>query len=490
MAACGAAEDEGLLAGGASGAEAVVPAEEEMYLSVKLSIGSGIPSKRGFPHGGEDGDGREPGDDNENAVKGVTVFLLDEGAAWNTPEGLQVPILSAYYFNVRDGALVRVSEAGRVAYETKSPVKVGSLKVDRCKALAVVNADYSGFFTNRTWQTLGDVRDHQTGNDLLWQGVDEGNILKTNFLMSSTNLSEVTGIGNSTEEKPARAVLDVERLVARVDYRTKEEAFPVTDSQGQAVGEVTVLGAAIVNQLEGNVNLFKHVSPSEDYPQAVSEASVGRETAGADGMPTNWVVDAYPGKDKPFTCFLPTLTEGEGWERLFTDGVEKVASDGTAWRCLGYVRENTNPIRDAGELRRKATGVVFKARYDVKAGGFASGQDLYVYRGVIYPDLSSAGEAAGRPADGTLTPDNCAEYGITYYPGGICYYTYWVKHADDGQEGLFGTMEYGIVRNNLYQLTVVGAGGIGDPAPGDSRLKVEMAVKDWEGMDEEYVEMQ
>ena len=51
-------------------------------------------------------------------------------------------------------------------------------------------------------------------------------------------------------------------------------------------------------------------------------------------------------------------------------------------------------------------------------------------------------------------------------------------------------MEYAIVRNNLYQLLVKSASGIGDPEPGESELVIEVAVKKWGKMEEENVELQ
>ena len=102
--------------------------------------------------------------------------------------------------------------------------------------LAVVNADYSGNFENGTWTTLADLRDWQTGNDLWREAADPQNIRKTNFLMSSTELATVTDIRNSTEASPAKAVVYVERLAARVDYRTGRDVFDVVDGGQNTVG--------------------------------------------------------------------------------------------------------------------------------------------------------------------------------------------------------------------------------------------------------------
>lgn len=450
-----------------------------MFLSVRFSVGGSGPEKRANP--GEDGDGREPGDDNENAVTGVTVFLFDESADWNTTDGCNASILAAYYFKTGDD----LYQEG-TSYVTEA-VSVEDLGVDCCKALAVVNVDWTGNVSNRTWTVLGHLRDVPVEDDWLWQGTDPENIRKTNFLMSSTELVSVTGINGSTKENPATVRLDVERLAARVDYRTRtvNGVFDVTDAGGQTVGQVTVEGAIVVNRLTGKENLFKHVAKT--YPSTLAEAEIGRETVDGSGQAANWVVDAFPGGRKEFDLFLPTLSSHLGWADEFSTGFPMTDVGGTEWHCLGYVRENTNEISQAAELRQKATGVVFKARYDVT--GFTSGHDLYRYGGKLYPDLSSVAQVAGIPEDG-LTNENCAGYGITYYPGGICYYTYWIKHAEDGDNDHFGTMEYAIVRNNLYQLTVTSVSGIGDPQPGDSELAIEVAVRNWQAMDEENVDLQ
>lgn len=483
-ASCGQMEDEAWGNGRCDAMENAEVREGTMFLDVRLSVGDGGPSKRGNPAGGEDGDGREPGNDDENAVTGLTVFLFPNEADLNSETGRAQPVLAAYYFD--GGDLSQVGTGVNVSYATKKPLDVSDLNLDQCKVLAVVNADYSGNFENGTWTTLADLRDWQTGNDLWREATDPQNIRKTNFLMSSTELATVTDIRNSTEASPAKAVVYVERLAARVDYRTGRDVFDVVDGGQNTVGEVEITGAALVNRLDGDVNLLKHVS--DDYTEEVADAAIGRGEAADGGRATNWVVDAYETADKKFGDFLPTLTEDAGWEDLFSKGLPMTASNGTKWNCLGYVRENTNRIQGADELRRYATGVVFRAQYNVKADGFTEGGDIFKYGNGLYATLEAAGEAAGAPE--SVTVEDCAGYGITYYPKGVCYYTYWIKHADDGDDTAFGTMEYAIVRNNLYQLTVTSVSGIGDPQPGDSELTIEVAVRNWQAMDEENVDLQ
>lgn len=82
---------------------------------------------------------------------------------------------------------------------------------------------------------------------------------------------------------------------------------------------------------------------------------------------------------------------------------------------------------------------------------------------------------------------------IRTYKNGIAYYTYWIKHSNDGENTNDGAgggiMEYGIVRNNIYQLNVTGISGLGDDVPGDRTLEINVTVRNWEQMDKEDVEM-
>ncbi|WP_455629464.1 Mfa1 family fimbria major subunit, partial [Parabacteroides sp.] len=81
---------------------------------------------------------------------------------------------------------------------------------------------------------------------------------------------------------------------------------------------------------------------------------------------------------------------------------------------------------------------------------------------------------------------------IEYYsPDHLCYYQYWIRHANNGDPNKMGIMEFCIVRNNVYQLAVTRIDGLGMPNPFDSTespdegteeglyLKVNLYVKNW-----------
>ena len=50
-----------------------------------------------------------------------------------------------------------------------------------------------------------------------------------------------------------------------------------------------------------------------------------------------------------------------------------------------------------------------------------------------------------------------------YGPGYYCYYYYWNRHNDNGMNGVMGPMEFDVVRNNVYKLTVDKISRLGHP---------------------------
>ena len=73
---------------------------------------------------------------------------------------------------------------------------------------------------------------------------------------------------------------------------------------------------------------------------------------------------------------------------------------------------------------------------------------------------------------------------------GECYYPYWIRHANNNNDAVMGIMEFGIVRNNIYDLTVSEISGFGfaageKPNPNDPNenneifFKVNLYVRDW-----------
>ena len=84
-----------------------------------------------------------------------------------------------------------------------------------------------------------------------------------------------------------------------------------------------------------------------------------------------------------------------------------------------------------------------------------------------------------------------AKYGTRTYENATCYYTWWIRHANDGDEDTNGTMEYAIVRNNIYELNVTKISSLGGYIPNEEEkgFIVTVYVKDWTMLGEETIQM-
>ena len=90
-----------------------------------------------------------------------------------------------------------------------------------------------------------------------------------------------------------------------------------------------------------------------------------------------------------------------------------------------------------------------------------------------------------------VTADILAEYGARTYEDATCYYTWWIRHANDGDDKKNGIMEYAIVRNNIYELDVKSIYSLGGYIPNEEEhgFIVNVYVKDWVMLPGETIQM-
>lgn len=82
--------------------------------------------------------------------------------------------------------------------------------------------------------------------------------------------------------------------------------------------------------------------------------------------------------------------------------------------------------------------------------------------------------------NGNVTRKALQSYGVRTYEDATCYYTWWVRHSNDNNDDAKGIMEYAIVRNNIYKLTVNSIYSLGNDVPGeDENIILDVYVNDW-----------
>lgn len=419
---------------------------EPVYIRLQISTGGEMSATRSNPTDGEDGDGREPGTDDENAVSNVTLFLYDASVSINDANAATTPIDKVITFNqleVSGKDLPTIEK--KYTSETK---EVSGLSAESYNVLAIANCDLS----SETFSTLGDVLNYaMTG--ALWSGSGDAT---TSFVMSSEKEATIPNVLNSpdiqtsTEQYPAEVEITIERLAARVDYIAPGSNGTANEYITNRGDKAVIKGAALCNQVTKGMWMFKRVG---DEPDATTVEYLGDEELDAGGIATNWVID-YPEDNKTY------VESPSAYDNCFG-----VTVDNQIWHCIGYTGENVQQITDVTDFdSKKVTGVVFQVQYTPK--NFPEGETFYEYRGSFYQEKDEL-------------PENYVEADLNTYEDGICYYTWWIKHSNDNAN-TYGIMEYATVRNNLYQLTVNSISSLND-------IQIIVAVKNWDRLKDDTI---
>lgn len=167
-------------------------------------------------------------------------------------------------------------------------------------------------------------------------------------------------------------------------------------------------------------------------------------------------------------------------EAIFAYALAKVIPDGTKEKVYTYKDFAGEDLATDFKLEE------FKASYS------ASATDPFGYVAYLN-DLSNNTPVADIPTfnefmnsgDAHLVKDPAS---VEFHEGGKTFYPFWFRHANNDDPEVMGIMEFGIVRNNIYDLTVNGIRGYGEveaPNPGEPDentqvgINVVLYVKDW-----------
>lgn len=557
LAACGESDD--LQAGQpATGAG-------KQYVSLTFTMPTREQTSRADnPTGGEGGDGYEQGQDNENTIStAVAFFFQNNGAGVNGDAN--TPVRYTYFDDFQEYTEGNGNGIDRVYKTAPMPTDLyGEYNV-----LVVANPGKDNWWTSTTTLTLGTVRDK-----ILTQAWTESNGNYTNFLMSSAKDSTIQiSDANNTEATAANTTIDVERMAARVDYKTLNR-YTIEEDEDYKGATVKIEGAILVNNLTG---------PGSYAMKRVSTATtggtinyLGDETLGTDGLPNNWVIDPTTGSKESEASFGVSWKDTNAddpnwWSEKATSGKAITKEDGD-WNILGYTLENiTAPNETKHEYN---TAVVFKAKFHPATGSvtnykdgatffelgnklYASMEDLMAaFSGRTVSDMNTALEKCAswddvetfcnslrdddpcgyklwlkEQIDESKTLDDVkqsltwtsymknvcgysstftneiysvtiddgvestaailAKYGTRTYKDATCYYTWWIRHANDGDDKTNGVMEYAIVRNNIYELNVESIYSLGGYIPNEEEhgFIVTVYVKDWTMLEGETIQM-
>ncbi|MCH5227076.1 MAG: Mfa1 fimbrilin C-terminal domain-containing protein [Muribaculaceae bacterium] len=340
--------------------------------------------------------------------------------------------------------------------------------------------------------------DYLTDDNSLWSATN-------GFQMSNADANllctiDPVGIKNGkyTKENPhSLGTITVQRTMARLDLGNAQPNSTVSDVK------LTFDGVALVN-LSKSFYLFKQVGIDPNY------------VLWADETDKNWVKD-------PKTAWNKNTLHYAVEDKIATDARDfKKWFEGDAMATWRYVTPNT--VMDVNDqMNGRSTGIIFRAEMTKEDGSaLTAGDELISYYDVVWGSLADLQAIVANPsgaqqvqiadiykaAIGNETDNakildalKAAKFDVFPKKDGkfYCYYYYWVRHnapAGTFNNGKMHEMEFGVVRNNIYKITVKDVANLGYPGdfvpdpntPDDpekpeiknTALTVNVQVKDWE----------
>ncbi len=457
---------------------------DPVYMKLNLSMSSNG-TRSTTVEGGSD-TGIEYGKDYENAVSNVLVVLTSGET-----------VVASATASTSTGDLTAVGDGTTYVVEFESDALSGSLGQN---VNVYVYCNPTSSLTSSSFNADATYTLTSSTDGTPWTS---GAIFMSNAeTYTATIPSDLSNY--KTEANPFDlGVVDVERNVARFDYKDGSENGDYTYALSEDIS-VELQEVALINMSSSFYHLRRVAATgtTDGVADYTSTTLLGTETS------TNWVIDtdaegkaSYAGTgltnnfvyglESPdtwvYTAFsaMTTADNDDSWNDAGTYGSYNI------WR---YATENTIPAT-AAQKNGISTGVVFKGQLvEAEGGELLDGENVvYVFENVLYgswANVASAAEAAGAlsplgiayqevmdvwtESESEQSEDvtaAMAKAGFTGYSPDedgnyYCYYYYWNRHNDNNNDDEMGVMEFAVVRNNVYKLSVTEVNKFGHPTPG------------------------
>lgn len=369
------------------------------YVSLTIHTGTAGNVTRANPTGGETGDGYEDGQTYENAVSNLTLFFypaaLDDGGVNRNGD---IEFTAKVYITNPDPNWDMTNGDQPIDKTfTVGPVKVEGLKTNQqYHVLAVANA---GDKTNIS--SLEALRS-ETVSTVYTATTTDNKTSYSDFVMASEGDEHPEldiRYGNS-EINPATTTIDLERLVARVDYKTNENneytlsSSLITPGLNPAQVTASITRAFLVNTYNQDTYVLKRVAEGRTNGTITYLGDENLNNYVIDPNTTSKMIPVVNDAPSWYDHYFPILSdENTEWESWLIEGDEVIDPDNTqeAWLRLGYPKENTSSIDAQGKYY--STGVVFEAEYNLGTG-FTTGETFFLVNGTtLYATLEDAMKA-------------------------------------------------------------------------------------------------
>lgn len=507
------------------------PEEARAYTTVTIAVPNGVAETRASdPTADTDGTSTETGLKDEYKVTKANLYLFPGGTGSSFGSAKLTEIISISQFT-----------------QTTTTTTDQKTIVWTSKKTALTPGDYRIYIVvNGTVNGVGDSdKGTLTEADFLAKttaaatsviaAVPSGGLVMASRSPNSNNSNTLPYIAQKITKDPEQTIAaTVERVMGKITVTAggtsvssaatanKYTSFSTTVTTIGNITDITLKNYYVVNaRKEGYY--FRHVDKESTVTNPLTEANYGTSSA---TLP--YVTDPKT-YDKTYTS-TPALANSYGDWYLQGSSAFGLSSFGTfsgtytdmpgyssgaETKVAAYCYENTM-LKDK-QKNGYTTGIVFKAEIapskmmqKKSSGGgveetntIGSIGEIFYHSGIFYKNIEALKAAGVLLADGTTS--SSASGALTdlkkndvqcFLKGNtdgkfICYYPYWIKHlpsADTAED----VMEFGIVRNNVYQVTVTGIQGVGKDGvtediitdtetddPTTVLLNVKLSIKPW-----------
>lgn len=437
------------------------------YINLTLYVNSDGTSITRSPSGGENGDGREAGYPRENQVSGITLILY-KGTGINDP---QAKVDFVKYFTVTEDNLEGRDDQGTTySYDAAETYRSEARYTTGDQKVANDELDFNGIYhvlivANQNvasecpkGKNISEVRELCISNAYATatptQPWTAQQFVMTSERDATIDFSSIVpvqkeGVQNGLLYRVLQPLL-IERMSARIDYYTSGATYDET--RGGYKYNVGTLGDVFVvtkvtpfNLYNEQEYLFKRVQDS--WSAEPITTWLGDESL------TNYVIDpntANKDNINTFSYLSPIA------ENLSTDYTQTMSSLNADQKYLinskdniiiAYPKENT--LKPESHLKKYATGIAFEGNY------YAAGSNTPQKR-VYYHYLRHQGEGSASSS---------------YHA------SQWDGLSDTETSSSSVSMNFGIVRNNIYRVSIEGI----DAQEGTIKIKIE--EKHWRHVD-------
>ena len=454
-------------------------------LTIAVSNGEARGTRAGEPLGGENGDGREAGFERENTVTGITLVLYKDATGINTTANPTLDFVRYFPVSIafRHPQGKTYTEKTEEAYYTTGDQPIGKPNLDfsaTYHAIVIANQTLPSSIVEGT-STLKDLRDLTTNIVYSGSPKDPADAC-ANFVMTSEwdniiNFGSVTATEDAAGDKHydlTSQALVIERMAARIDFHAKNSTgYDATKKgyvynvEGSTTDKFVVTGIVPFNLVNGVADygkeyLFKRIRTN------ISDAST--TSLLADETTLTYVIDPK------------TMTKDAGTPNLTSslESVYTLIADGTKL-------ENTtvNPYyKSIASMQSSTTG---KSTVDEKDNLVI----CYPMENCLLPKSKLYYHATGIAIigyyyqNGTGTGTRYVYLSYLRHQGDAATYNvqpYTTPLATDATMGSTTSMLYGVVRNNIYRISI-------NSVDKKGTLELKIKVKEWDPYTHDFIYM-